>query len=130
MSIHNSARRQIAEAFLNTIGGDSFQADEAMKEAGIDISGNRTKSVFDKHKEGKLFSYVITVCDETNAQASPIFPRLRTKTVHWSFDDPAAFVPVVRSTRSFALLSHSILIIFNFDLLLLAIFQNSFNEVV
>ncbi len=101
--IHNSARSQIAEAFLNTIGGEHFQAEsagmepgvlnplavEVMKETGIDISRNTTKSVFEKYKQGELFSYVITVCDE--AQTCPVFPGLRTKTLHWSFEDPSTF---------------------------------------
>ena len=59
--IHNSARSQMAEAFLNQICGGEFEAHsaglepgklnpivvEAMAEVGLDISGNKTKSVFD-----------------------------------------------------------------------------------
>lgn len=103
--VHNSARSQIAEAFLNTLAGDRYQAEsagmepgalnslavEVMKEAGIDISHNKTKSVFEKYKNGELFSYVITVCDEASAEMCPIFPGLRTETIHWSFEDPASF---------------------------------------
>lgn len=103
--VHNSARSQMAEAFLNNLAGDRFRAEsagmeagvlnplavEVMKEEGIDISRNKTKSVFDKYKRGELFSYVVTVCDEANAQTCPIFPGLRTQTLHWSFEDPAAF---------------------------------------
>ena len=103
--VHNSARSQIAEAFLNTLAGDRFQAEsagmepgalnplavEVMKEVGIDISQNETKSVFEKYKKGELFSYVITVCDEASAEMCPLFPGLRTHTLHWSFEDPAAF---------------------------------------
>lgn len=103
--VHNSARSQMAEAFLNNLAGDRFQAEsagmeagvlnplavEVMKEEGIDISRNKIKSVFDKYKRGELFSYVVTVCDEANAQTCPIFPGLRTQTLHWSFEDPAAF---------------------------------------
>jgi arsenate reductase len=76
--IHNSARSQMAEAYLNELAGDRFIAEsagiepgvlnqlvvESMKEDGIDISGNMTKSVFDFYKHGKLFNYVITVCDK------------------------------------------------------------------
>lgn len=103
--VHNSARSQMAEAFLNNLAGDRFRAEsagmeagvlnplavEVMKEEGIDISRNKIKSVFDKYKRGELFSYVVTVCDEANAQTCPIFPGLRTQTLHWSFEDPAAF---------------------------------------
>ncbi|MGH7953409.1 MAG: arsenate reductase ArsC [Limisphaerales bacterium] len=102
--IHNSARSQMAEAFLNQICGEEFEAHsagiepgklnplvvEAMQEIGIDISGNQTKSVFDFIKSGKLFAYVITVCDETSAERCPIFPGVTTR-LHWGFPDPSAF---------------------------------------
>jgi arsenate reductase (thioredoxin) len=100
--IHNSARSQMAEAFLNRICGEQFEASsaglepgklnlivvEAMKEVGIDISGNQTKAVFDIFKSGKTFQHVITVCDETSAERCPIFPGI-AKRVHWSFPDPS-----------------------------------------
>lgn len=103
--VHNSARSQMAEAFLNALAGDRFEAESAgmepgvlnplavelMKEEGIDISGNETKSVFDKYKKGELYSYVVTVCDQANAETCPLFPGLRTHTLHWSFEDPASF---------------------------------------
>jgi arsenate reductase len=102
--IHNSARSQMAEAFLNQICGDEFEAHsaglepgklnpivvEAMKEIGIDISGNQTKAVFDYIKSGKIFAYVITVCDEASAERCPIFTGV-TKRLHWSFPDPSSF---------------------------------------
>jgi arsenate reductase len=102
--IHNSARSQMAEAFLNQICPDQFEAQsagiepgklnpivvQAMKEVGIDISGNPTKAVWDFVKEGKTFSYVITVCDETSAERCPIFPGMTTR-LHWSFQDPSSF---------------------------------------
>jgi arsenate reductase len=102
--VHNSARSQIAEAFLNSIAGDRFEAFsaglepaplnslaiEVMKEVGIDISRNRAKSVFDIYKSGALFGYVIAVCDAEAAQRCPIFPGI-TRTIVWSFTDPASF---------------------------------------
>ncbi|OGC06158.1 arsenate reductase [candidate division WOR-1 bacterium RIFOXYD2_FULL_36_8] len=102
--IHNSARSQMAEAFLKKYGGDKFEVEsagleagilnplvvEAMKEVGIDISGNKTKSVFDFYKQGKLYDYVITVCDEASAQRCPIFPGNAVK-MNWSFTDPSGF---------------------------------------
>ncbi len=101
--VHNSARSQMSEAFLNHYYGDKFEAEsaglepgtlnpivvEAMKEIGIDISGNKTKSVFDYFKEGRMFKYVITVCDKTAAERCPIFPGIAEK-IHWSFPDPSA----------------------------------------
>ncbi len=101
--IHNSARSQMAEAFLNNFGGDKFEAQsagfepgtlnpivvEAMQEIGIDISKNKTKDVFDFFKQGRMFSYVITVCDESSAESCPIFPGMSTR-LHWSFTDPSA----------------------------------------
>jgi len=103
--VHNSARSQMAEAFLNNLAGDRFEAVsaglepgtlnplavEVMKEVGIDISQNRTKSVFDLYKKGELFSYVITVCDAASAGRCPIFPGLLTARTDWSFADPSAF---------------------------------------
>src|SRR5262245_54756758 len=102
--IHNSARSQMAEAFLDHICGDCFEAHsaglepgklnpvvvEVMKEVGIDISLNQTKSVSDMANSGKGFDYVITVCDETSAERCPIFPGTTTR-LHWSFADPSAF---------------------------------------
>ena len=80
--VHNSARSQMADAFLNQICCEQFEAHstglepgklnpvvvEAMQEIGIDISANRTKGVFDVLKSGKMFAYVITVCDEASAE--------------------------------------------------------------
>lgn len=63
---------------------------EVMKEIGIDISGNQTKSAFDFFKEGKLYTQVITVCDETSAGKCPFFPEITTR-LHWGFDDPSTF---------------------------------------
>jgi arsenate reductase len=102
--IHNSARSQMAEAFLNQICGDEFEAHsagiepgklnptvvEVMQEVGIDISGNQTKSVAVMLKSSKLFAYIITVCDETSAERCPIFPGVTTR-LHWGFPDPSSF---------------------------------------
>jgi arsenate reductase len=63
---------------------------EAMKEVGIDISNNTTKSAFDLYKQGVLFSYVITVCDRKAAEGCPVFPGV-TARLHWPFDDPSKF---------------------------------------
>ena len=103
--VHNSARSQMAAAWLNDICGDDFEAESAglepgelsplavqvMNEVGIDISNNKTQAVFDVFKRGEFFAYVITVCDETSAEKCPIFPGV-TNRLHWSFPEPAALV--------------------------------------
>jgi arsenate reductase (thioredoxin) len=100
--VHNSARSQMAEAWLNALYGDRFEAKsaglepgglnplvvKAMDEVGIDISRNQPKSVYDLVKAGELFSWVITVCDEAAAERCPIFPG-PARRLHWSFPDPA-----------------------------------------
>jgi len=93
----------MAEAWLNKICGDFFAAESAglepgtlnplvvraMQEVGIDISKKETQAVFDVFKAGKLFSHVVTVCDETSAERCPIFPGVAQR-MHWSFPDPSA----------------------------------------
>jgi arsenate reductase len=100
--VHNSARSQIAEAFLNEVAGDVFEAEsagfepeplnplaiEVMKEAGIDISAKQAKSVFNLYKEGRLYDYVITVCEESQSERCPIFPGRVTR-LDWPFQNPA-----------------------------------------
>ena len=92
LCIHNSARSQMAEAFLKQVAGDRFEVEsaglepgrlnalvvEAMRRIGIDISGNSTQSVFNLFKAGRRFEYVISVCDEASAErwrSSPASPR-------------------------------------------------------
>jgi arsenate reductase len=93
----------MAEAFLNSLAGDRFEAEsaglepgvlnpmvvKAMGEVDLDISANATKSVFDIHKQGKSFDYVITVCDESDAGRCPTFPGAKSK-IQWSFEDPSS----------------------------------------
>ena len=102
--VHNSARSQMAEAFLKQMAGDRFEVEsaglepgelnpvvvEVMKEVGIDISQNKTKSVFDFFKQGKQYDYVVTVCDESQAGACPVFPG-KGERLHWGFADPSSF---------------------------------------
>ena len=98
----NSARSQMAEGLLKHDGGGRFEVEsagthpssvraeavEAMREVGIDISGQRSKSV--DEFAGREFDFVITVCDNAKENC-PVFPS-KTERVHWSFDDPAAAV--------------------------------------
>ena len=102
--IHNSARSQMAEAFLNRLGEGRFKAQSAgleagklnpyvvkvMAEEGYDLSGNEAKAVFQFIKSGELFSYVITVCDESSSERCPVFPGL-VKRLHWNFPDPSSY---------------------------------------
>jgi len=97
---HNSARSQMAEAFLNELGEGRFKAFsagirarglhpfsiQAMAEVGIDISLQQSKTLdtFDD----QAFDLVITVCDEAN-EACPYFANAREQR-HWSFPDPSA----------------------------------------
>lgn len=101
--IHNSARSVMAERFVNELCGDQFEAQsaglepgtlnplvkEVMAEVGLDVSDHKPRAVFDVFKEGTMFAYVVTVCDETAAERCPIFPGV-TERLHWSFPDPSA----------------------------------------
>jgi len=102
--IHNSARSQMAEAFLKKYGSEHFEAEsaglepgklnpnvvEVMQEIGIDISKNITQGVFDLFRQGKLFNAVISVCDGASAERCPVFPG-KVKRILWSFADPSSF---------------------------------------
>ncbi len=96
---HNSARSQMAEGMLRAWNGIDFEAYSAgtevsivrpeainvMAEIGIDISGQRSKSV-DEYI-GQKFDWVITVCDQAR-QNCPVFPGVE-RTGHWSVEDPS-----------------------------------------
>ncbi len=100
--IHNSARSQMAEAWLNHYCGDKFEAESAglspgvlnplvvkvMQEVGIDISHKVPQAAADLVKSEKRYAYVITVCDESSAEQCPIFPG-DAKRLHWGFPDPS-----------------------------------------
>lgn len=102
--VHNSARSQMAEAFLNDLGKGVFCAEsagsepaplnplvvKAMNEIGYDISGNSVDSVFNFFKEGKHYNMIIKVCDMKSGQKCPIFPMTR-EYLDWSLPDPNSF---------------------------------------
>ncbi|MGA2613399.1 MAG: arsenate reductase ArsC [Spirochaetia bacterium] len=102
--VHNSARSQMAEAYLRMYGGPEFEVESAglepgklnpfvvraLSEDGIDISGKTTQGVFELYKAGRRYDYVITVCSREAADRCPIFPGI-TQRLHWPFPDPAAF---------------------------------------
>ena len=98
----NSARSQMAEGLLRHLFGDAYVIDSAgthpsivrpeaiavLAELGIDISGNRSKSV--DEFGGETMDYVLTVCDNAKENC-PFFPAA-TKLVHHAFDDPSEVV--------------------------------------
>lgn len=102
--IHNSARSQMAEAITNALCSGKVKAYsaglergllnplavEAMKEIGIDISSNATKTVDDPKILGRSYDYVVTVCDEASAERCPAFAG-GGKRLHWTFPDPSTF---------------------------------------
>lgn len=96
----NSARSQIAEGLFRHLGGKEFEvfsagthpagmvhplAVEAMKQRGIDISAQRSKSM--SEFDGQQFDYVITVCDDAY-QECPVYPGAKRQ-LHWSTPDPS-----------------------------------------
>jgi arsenate reductase len=97
----NSARSQMAEAFLRTYAGEHFEAYSAgleptglnpltvkvMNEVGIDVSGQKSKGV-DTYLSKMLFQYLITVCDDADKNCPTVWPGVNTR-MHWSFQDPA-----------------------------------------
>ena len=101
--IHNSARSQMGEAFLRHLGGDRFEVHsaglesgtlnplvvKAMEEIGISMKGHYAKNALQYISRGERFDYVITVCDESNAERCPMFPGKAIR-MHWSFPDPSA----------------------------------------
>ena len=94
----NSCRSQMAEAWARHLKGDSIEAYSAgieahglnpdavkvMAEAGVDISGQRSKTI--GQLRGAEFDYVVTVCGHAHEQC-PVFPG-KAKIVHVGFDDP------------------------------------------
>ena len=94
----NSCRSQMAEGWARHLRGDLVEpcsagiethgldprAVRVMAEAGVDISGHRSKHVDELKDVG--FDYVVTVCDHANEHC-PIFTG-EARVVHRSFDDP------------------------------------------
>jgi arsenate reductase len=100
---HNAGRSQMAEALLRDMCPRDFESHSAgmhpttinplatkvLAELGIDITHQRSKSVFDYIRTNESFDYIITLCDEAAQQHCPTFPG-RAEKMHWSFPDPAA----------------------------------------
>ena|SRR3972149_6411463 len=98
---HNSSRSQIGEGLLRALYGDCYEVYSAgtkptrvnpyairvMKEIGIDISSQSSKSV--DEFPYKKFDYVVTVCNHAKEEC-PVFSGAR-KYLHQDFEDPSAF---------------------------------------
>jgi len=100
----NTARSQMAEAFLREYAGDQFEAHSAgvepkghilpevltvMKELDVDINSQKSKSI--SEYLGKMhFSHVITVCADAEQNCPAVFLNMG-KHEHWPFDDPGKF---------------------------------------
>jgi arsenate reductase len=98
----NSARSQMAEAFLRRLGGSAYEAFSAglepkgmnpltlqvMSEIGYDLSGQRSKGV-EEFLGKQHLHYVITVCDHAAENCPRVWPGVHQR-LHWSFEDPAA----------------------------------------
>ena len=96
---HNSSRSQMAEGLLGHLPGERFEsfsagteathvrpeAIEAMRELGVDISGQVSETL-DRYL-GEPFDYVVTVCAGAN-EACPVFPGAKER-LHWSLPDPS-----------------------------------------
>ena len=100
----NSARSQMAEAFLRKYAGDRFEAHSAgmepkgihpltiqvMQEIELDMSGHTSKG-FETYLGKLLFQYLITLCDDAEKNCPTTWPGVSNR-LHWHFEDPAAFV--------------------------------------
>ena len=98
----NAARSQMAEGFLRALYGESYEVASAglrplrvsrtaarvMGEAGIDISGHRSKPVSDL--AGTRFDLVVTLCDEAACLPRHHLPEADLY-LHQEFPDPAGF---------------------------------------
>ena len=116
----NSCRSQMAEAWLRHLAGERFEAlsagsrpagfvhplaVRAMAEAGIDVSGQRSKSIDEfLPPAGQPPDLVVSVCDRAAGEC-PAFPGT-VERLHLPFDDPAqapgdedARLPVFRRVR-------------------------------
>ncbi len=94
----NSCRSQMAEGWMRTLHGDEYNvysagiethglnpdAVKVMKEAGVDISAQKSENVNTMLEIP--FEYVITVCGHADEHC-PVFPG-KTKKIHHGFDDP------------------------------------------
>lgn len=100
--VHNSARSQMAEWYLNQFGEGRLVVEsaglepgvinplviEVMREEGVDLSGKPTNGVFDFYRQGRLYDYVLTVCTAEQEARCPLFPGV-VRRLHWDLEDPS-----------------------------------------
>ena len=109
----NSARSQMAEGILRALAGEQFEVfsagtepkngilpevQEAMREIGIDVSGQWSKSVIE-YLGKAVFAHVITVCADAEENCPAVFLNMGIHE-HWPFDDPAKFDDETRLART------------------------------
>ncbi len=101
--VHNSARSQMAEAFVRQYAADRFDVHssgieagklnplvvQAMAEVGVSMDGHYAKPAKEYIDRKEVFDYVVTVCDESSAERCPTFPGKHQR-MHWGFPDPSA----------------------------------------
>ena len=109
----NSARSQMAEGLLRALAGEQFEVfsagtepkgrilpevQEAMREIGVDLSGQWSKSVTE-YLGKVVFAHVITVCADAEENCPAVFLGMGNHE-HWPFDDPAKFDDETRLART------------------------------
>lgn len=101
--VHNSARSQMAEGFLRELGADRFnalsagleptgvdpRAVEVMREAGVDISGQRSKGL-EEFLGRQTIHYAVFVCSAAEEKCPHVY-SLALNRLSWAFEDPASF---------------------------------------
>jgi arsenate reductase len=99
----NSARSQMAEAFLRKYGPGQFESFSTglepkginpltvrvMEEIGFDMSGHWSKGI-GEYLGKKHFEYLVTLCDDAEKNCPRVWPGVNQR-LHWSFEDPSAF---------------------------------------
>ena len=97
----NGSRSFMAAAFLNHLAGDRYEGEsagfdageldplavKAMSEVGIDISKERTKTVFSLYTQGRMFQSIVSVCHRESDERHPIYPGHRDY-IDWNMCDP------------------------------------------
>lgn len=105
ISVANSFRSQVAEAYMNATYGDRFEAESAgyqttsvnptavelMRELDIDISLNKTAKVMDYFKEDRTYDYVVAVCQREEEASCPVYPGEAMKLVWKDLPNPELY---------------------------------------